>query len=339
MKSINISKQKKLAVGVVGIDLYGEYRRSQLRKVGVFDIVAVCDSDPKSLEGAAKVERASAYLDYDEMLRHPGLEAVVICTGFASHAKHALAAMKKGLHIFIEQPLCASVEEALALRKAQQETGVVIGVGLKDCSRSSHLVLAQQSIRDGKLGIVTAVEMNVSHSGGLLVAKRDEKWRTENPGGMLFLQGNIALHALRFLFGEVEEVIAMMRYDVNPATETADAANVLLRYRSGLIGTLNCYHTTAYCYELRIFGTKGNLYFETRTRKAWFQPRYEGKEEPREELQLPQIPRESDSDLLSWYNGIFQGTSVYPSLEDGIAAIMAVFAAEDSAKAKKAVQL
>ena len=102
------------------------------------------------------------------------------------------------------------------------------------------------------------------------------------------------------------------------------------------IGTLNCYHVTAYCHELRIFGTKGNLYLDTHKNLAWFQPRQRNAVEEREPVAVPPAsPEHAHANVLSWYHGIRQGTPVYPGLEDGIAAVLPVFAAEQSAREKR----
>jgi predicted dehydrogenase len=155
---------------------------------------------------------------------------------------------------------------------------------------------------------------------------------------MLFQCGVHALHGLNHLFGPVAVVQAMMRYDANPNTETADAANVLLRHGDGLVGTLNCYHVTAYCHELRVFGTKGNLYFNTHSREGWFQERKRGPAEPREPLKLPASePGSEYANLTEWYRAIRTGQPNYPNLEDGINAVLPVFAAEVAAKEKREV--
>jgi len=153
---------------------------------------------------------------------------------------------------------------------------------------------------------------------------------------MLFQCGCHALHALNYLFGPVSAVSAMMRYDANPNTETADAANVLLRFKSGLVGTLNCYHITGYCHEIRIFGTKGNLYLDTHKNLAWFQPRLRGPEEVREPVPVPAAnPADLHANLTSWYNAVRGGPPPYPGLEDGIAAVLPIFAANESARTGK----
>ena len=328
---------KKLVIGMVGVANFGAYRRARLRDAGCFALVAVCDRQSDWLARAAQEENARAYDDFEAMLGHPGLEGVVISTGADSHARFAIAAMKKGLHVFIEKPLCCSVAEVQALRQAQRETGRVVGVGHNHCASDGLLNLAKRYIEEGRLGTVVAFEENSSHSGGLEIKPGD--WRGlagRNPGGMLFQCGVHALHALAYLFGPADAVQAMMRYDANPNTETADAANVLLHCRSGLIGTLNCYHVTAYCHELRIFGTKGNLYLDTHKNLAWFQPRQRNAVEEREPVAVPPAsPEHAHANVLSWYHGIRQGTPVYPGLEDGIAAVLPVFAAEQSAREKR----
>ena len=325
----------KLTVGMIGVANFGATRRKRIRESGRITIAAVCDRNAEVLAAAAAEEQAAAYTAFDAMLLHPGLEAVVISTGADSHARFAIEAMRKGLHVFMEKPLCCSVAEVEALRQAMRETGRVVGVGHTHCPSDPLYTLAKRYMAEGRLGTMVAFEENSSHSGGLEIKKGD--WRglaDRNPGGMLFQCGVHALHGLAYLFGPVDAVQAMIRNDANPNTETADAANVLLHCRSGgVIGTLNCYHVTAYCHELRIFGTKGNLYLDTHKQLAWFQPRRCNEIEERESVPVPPASeRHAYEGLISWCDGIRKGTPVYPGLEDGIAAVLPVFAAEQSGR-------
>lgn len=331
----------KLAIGMIGVGGFGQYRRELIRKTGRFTIVAVCDRNLEVLEKAKAEENAAGYEDFAQMLEHPGLEGVVISTGADSHASLAIQAMRRGLHVFVEKPLCTSVEEVRELRQVMKETGRVVAMGHNFCPNDPLLALAKRYIDEGRLGTVVAFEENSSHSGGLEIHPGD--WRGlahRNPGGMLFQCGVHALHALNYLFGKPASVQAMMRYNANPNTETADAANVLLRYPSGLVGTLNCYHVTPYIHELRIFGTKGTLYFDTHEKKAFFQERKRNEIETREKVELPKEDHDpSNGSLISWFEAIRHGSPVYPSLEEGISAILPVFAAEKSEKEKREIQI
>ncbi len=339
MKNNNAEKEcSKLKTGMVGVWNFGKYRRERMRDTGLFDVVAVCDRNPEWLAAAAAEEGgAKTYAEFAEMLRHPGLEAVVVSTGADTHAAFSIAAMRAGLHVFVEKPLCPTVAEYEELRRVQRETGRVIGLGHAHCRTDGLYRLAKEYCESGKLGTVVAYEENTSHSGGLVIKPGDWRGLAErNPGGMLFQCGVHALHGLNYLFGPVTAVQAMMRYDANPDTQTADAANVLLRHGSGLVGTLNCYHVTAYCHELRIFGTKGNLYLDTYKRQAWFQPRKRNEVEERESIPVPaSIFGNEHANLVEWHRAIREGTPNYPNLEDGIQAVAPVFAAELASQEKR----
>ncbi len=330
-----------MQVGMIGVANFGAHRRHLMRTSGLFKIVAVCDRNPDWLATAAKEEGAKAYTDFAAMLRHPGLEGVVISTGADSHAALTIEALQAGLHVFVEKPLCPTVAEVNEMRRVQQETGKVVGLGHNHCASDNLLQLARDTIASGRLGVVACYEENSSHSGGLEIKPGDWRGLAErNPGGMLFQCGVHSLHALNWLFGPVAAVQSMMRYDANPVTETADVANVLLRHESGLVGTLNCYHVTAYFHELRIFGTKGNLYLETIERKAWFQERKRNEREERVPLELPAAdPQHEVKNLIEWHDAIRTGQPNYPALEDGARAVLPVFAAETAAKEAREVSM
>ena len=234
----------KLKVGHIGVGGFGGYRRQKMRETGLFDLVAVSDLNDEILKKVAEEENAKAIASFDELIAFPGLEAVVISTGAVTHTDFAVRAMQAGLHVFVEKPLCCNVAEVELLRRTQRETNRVVGVGHGDVYDNSSFLLARKYIDEGILGNFACYEENSTHSGGLEIKPGD--WRglaDSNPGGMLFQCGVHALHRLTALFGPVQEVMSMMRYDVH-TTETADVANVLLRHESGIVGTLNCYHVT-----------------------------------------------------------------------------------------------
>ena len=93
----------KLTVGMIGVGGFGGYRRSQMKASGRFQIAAVCDRSAEALANAAAEEQAVAYEDFEAMLKHPGLEAIVVSTGADTHARFALAAMARGLHVLVEK--------------------------------------------------------------------------------------------------------------------------------------------------------------------------------------------------------------------------------------------
>jgi UDP-N-acetylglucosamine 3-dehydrogenase len=339
-----MTAQQKLRVGMVGVGGFGWYRRERLRETGLFEIVAAYDLNPQALADAEKADGAKPVGSYEELLDTPGIEAMVISTGGKFHAEQALQAMARGLHVFVEKPLCSTTAETMAMLQMQQQTGLVVGVGHNDHQNNEANRFIKGLIESGELGTLATFEKVTAHSGGLEIKPGD--WRGDpdkNPGGMLFQCGVHALHELMFYFGPVKRVAAMMAYNVH-TTQTADVAHTILEFESGLIGTLSAYHVTPYKHAFSVYGTKKNLYMDGRcpaygdNAYVALQPRKNCEPEFHEPLALP-----SGSDICgnvkSFFNAIRNGGALYPSLKDGARAVLVVFAAEEAAKTGRTVDV
>ena len=333
-----MADQKKMRVVQVGVGGFGGYRRARMRECGLFELVAAHDWNADNLSKAVAEEGCKPAASYDDLLATPGIEAVIISTGGKFHAEQMIKAAERGLHVFVEKPMCSTMDELREIIAMQKQTGVVMGVGHGDHSHEATSLMIKGMIDRGELGKIATFEKTTAHSGGQLIKPGD--WRGDpekNPGGMLFQCGVHALHELMFYFGPISEISCMMRYDVH-TTLTADVACCIVKFESGVLGTLNAYHVTPYRHTMSIFGTKSNIYEEAlffdEGTKLWMQTTHlDNKKEPRVPLQ---VTGESDicGNLRSFYAAV-RGTGPrmpYPSHIDGARAVAAVFAAEESAK-------
>ena len=74
--------------------------------------------------------RAKRYTDYRDMLEHQkDIDAVMVATPDHMHASIALAAMDLGKHVYVQKPLCWSIEEARKLSRRAKETKVATQMG------------------------------------------------------------------------------------------------------------------------------------------------------------------------------------------------------------------
>jgi predicted dehydrogenase len=71
----------------------------------------------------------TAYTDHHELLGQEQLDAVVVCSPNATHAGVVLAALDAGLHVFVEKPLCITINDADAIVAARDAAGKVVQVG------------------------------------------------------------------------------------------------------------------------------------------------------------------------------------------------------------------
>jgi predicted dehydrogenase len=123
------------------------------------NIVALCDVDDRRA-GAMfrKIPQARRFRDFRKMFDEMGdaIDAVLVGTPDHTHAVAAMAAMKRGKHVFCEKPLAHSVAEARALRKEAADRKLITQMGNQGHSSESIRVFCEW-IRDGAIGDVTEV--------------------------------------------------------------------------------------------------------------------------------------------------------------------------------------
>jgi myo-inositol 2-dehydrogenase / D-chiro-inositol 1-dehydrogenase len=84
-----------------------------LEKVPRAQLVAASTPDEGELQWAMQHLEplgVTIYKDYDEMLRHEGLEAVVIASVTTVHAEQSIKAIAANKHVLCEKPLSTSTE-------------------------------------------------------------------------------------------------------------------------------------------------------------------------------------------------------------------------------------
>ncbi len=93
-----------------------------------FEVSIVCDLSLRTAKAVAQRFHIPAYVtDYNELLK-TDVDAVLLCHGDPKTAV-ALAALEAGKHVFIEKPVCFSIEEMDAMLSAQQKVGTVAQAG------------------------------------------------------------------------------------------------------------------------------------------------------------------------------------------------------------------
>lgn len=123
----SLLNQRRIAVGCIGTAGRGE--TNCIVMVGQ-DVRALCDVDENHLK--PRIEQyptAKTFADWREMLDKVELEAVVISTPDHLHAPIALAAMNKGLHVYIEKPLAHNIQEVRKIEAMAKKKGVVAWMG------------------------------------------------------------------------------------------------------------------------------------------------------------------------------------------------------------------
>jgi len=124
-----VSRRLRTAVVGGGLIAQAVHLPNLLALDDAFELVAVADVSPKVADGLAGRFAARAYTDWSEMLDAAALDALVVCSPHATHAEVVLAALDRGLHVLVEKPLCIAPQDATAICRRRDETGLVVQVG------------------------------------------------------------------------------------------------------------------------------------------------------------------------------------------------------------------
>jgi predicted dehydrogenase len=150
----------RINVGVIGVGGRGAYVAREFAQAGKSgancQIVAVCDVYQKRVtrnkeHWAKEYGQCDGTLDYREVINRSDVDAVVVATPDHWHAPIALAAMDRGKDVYLEKPMCHTVDEARQLVATVKETKRVLQVGSQTTS-GDQWHQARRVITEGWLG-------------------------------------------------------------------------------------------------------------------------------------------------------------------------------------------
>lgn len=190
----------RVRVGVVG---YSDRFRETLLPSFInhakelnFQFAAVSDIwNRRRDEGVAKVSQVGGNKvvgcrNNEELYDRKDVDAVIISTADFQHALHGVQAVRAGRDAYIEKPLAESMEDALAILKAVEDTKKIVQIGSQRRSAPNYKT-ASDYIKSGKFGPITMVEMtwNVNQPGRWRRPKLVAEIRKEDTDWDRFLLG------------------------------------------------------------------------------------------------------------------------------------------------------
>jgi predicted dehydrogenase len=91
-------------LGIAGLGHIGRIHLEASGRIENARVVAVATSRPEDARGLCSPD-VFIYTDYGALLRHPGLDAVVVCLPTFLHEEYVRASVESGLHVLCEKPL------------------------------------------------------------------------------------------------------------------------------------------------------------------------------------------------------------------------------------------
>ena len=118
---------KPLRAGVIGAGVFGGHHARKVSSLPGVKLAAVLDPHEERAEALAGPAGAAVFDDLDAFL--DAVDLVTVASPASTHARLAVAALKRGRHVYVEKPLADDAADGRALVEAARASGAVLACG------------------------------------------------------------------------------------------------------------------------------------------------------------------------------------------------------------------
>jgi inositol 2-dehydrogenase len=248
---------RRVRLGVVGLGRMGRRHAENLARSPSVELVRVVDAAEEAARAAGEELDVEWSTRYDDLLRDPEIEGVVLVTPTGLHAEMIEQAATAGKHVFCEKPIALELETTVRAIQAAAARGIKLQVGFHR-RFDPDWAAARERIQRGELGDIYLFRTSlrdprppsldyIASSGGFFV--------------------DVTVHDLdtaRWMIGEIDEVTAVGAVLSDPAfaeVDDIDHAVVTLRFANGALGVIDNSRAAGYGYECsaEVMGSKATV--------------------------------------------------------------------------------
>ena len=317
---------KKLRVGVISCSGMAQGHMTGVVSHEDAELVAICDIDEEKLhEAGEKFPQAAQYTDWREMLRHPGMNAVIIVTPDQLHREMVEASLDAGMDVLCEKPLAITRDELNAIVQAGEKSDRKLMVG-QICRFTPGFVKAKELIDAGEIGDVFYVESEYAHDYEFIL----HAWRADPNRHGVVGGGCHAVDLLRWIAGDPTEVTAYGVHKMLPNAPYDDTTIAILRFPNSVIGKVFVSTGCKRLYTMRsvFYGTKGTIICDNKSPQIYLhQPKAD---DPKviEEHVIPVTLADHNTvgEFRAFADCVLNDTEVPMSAEQGARTVAACFA-------------
>lgn len=226
--------KKKIKVGLIGSQFISHIHTVSLKRCGEAEVFAVASPTPGNAGSfAAKHGIPHHFTDYKQMLAMPELDMIVVGAPNDRHCQITLDAAAAGKHVVMEKPLCLNLAEADRMIEACHKARVKLMYAEELCFTPKYVRL-KQLLDSGALGEPTLIKQSEKHDG----PHASHFWDVNRSGGGVTMDmGCHAIEFFRWMLGRppIKSVYAQMGTHVHKdKTEGDDNALIILEFANGV---------------------------------------------------------------------------------------------------------
>ena len=207
-----------LKVGVVGCGHLGKIHIKLLIQSKNYSLSGIYDSNSKISESAGLDFKCKVYQTFESMLEE--IDVLDIVTPTPSHFEYAKIGIKKGIHVFIEKPVCSNIFESNELINISKSHDVKIQVGHVERFNPAY----------------TAVEKNISKPM-FIESHRLAKFNPRGTDVSVVL--DLMIHDIDIILNSVKSKVKQISSSsVSVISDTPDIANARIEFENGCVANL-----------------------------------------------------------------------------------------------------
>jgi scyllo-inositol 2-dehydrogenase (NADP+) len=251
-----------LRVGLIGVGKMGLSHYAILGAHPRVEVAAICDSAAYITSTLRKYKGVEAFNDYRKMFDSAKLDAVLVATPSSTHFEIASDAISRGMHLFVEKPLCLDPGQSRTLADRAKAGKLANQVGYHNRFIGTFRE-ARRLARAGALGDI--YHISGSAFGQVVVRpKSGGTWRSKasEGGGCLHDYASHVIDLMNFIAGPPEQVLGAHLRSIY-SKDVEDAVYATLRYPGGASGQLETNWSDDTHRKmstlLTVFGTRGKI--------------------------------------------------------------------------------
>jgi len=223
-------------------------------------LVAMGHYDPDKFS-AIEESTGVPCLTRDDLLNHPDVDVVCICTPSGQHASQTISCARAGKHVLVEKPMAISLDDADEMIAACEKAGVKLGVVFQRRAeplfQRIHTVISTGGLGDLTLGVISLPYYRGQSYFDL--ADWRGTWSLDG-GGVLMNQGIHLVDLMLWYFGDPVKITAQAN-TLHHSIEVEDTLVASLSFESGAMTAITATTTASpgFPHRLEIYGTRGGF--------------------------------------------------------------------------------
>ncbi len=242
-----------------------------LQEIPEANLIGVWSHTPAKTQKFADQYRIHGYHSFEELLRNPDIQVVILCLPSGYHREYGERAASSGKHVVVEKPIDITIAGARNLIEVCRKNDVILSVIFQHRFTPAARKI-RRAIDQGLLGKLILGDAYVKWYRSPEYYKSNT-WRGKKSidgGGALMMQAIHTIDLLQWLMGGIKSVTGFIKTSIHKI-EVEDLGVAAVEYLSGAIGVIEGATAIQPSFKERmeIHGEKGSIILEGGNIKEW----------------------------------------------------------------------